>query len=164
MHNASLIRTVPKSLNIIPAKTYGLQRVFNLASSYRFDKHQQAPVCVLNAEPTDPGVVMNGTCFEMNAASLHDLLDREKGYDFREIDACHYHNDNDQFKAYYFTAASFKPYRYLSESTEQRHYLNLCLNGSAVFGKQFVADFKKSTSFWGLEAEVERDAIWQGEF
>lgn len=163
INHASLTRTVPEARNIIPAKTFGLKRVFNLASSYRYDPIHQAPVCVLNAEPSDPHVQMNGTCFEMDETSLQDLLDREHGYHFKPIEACHYHDEKTRFSAYYFSAKDFQPYRYLTSSTEQRHYLNLCLRGSAVYGWQFVEDFKRTTTFWDVD-EPDRQAIWRGDF
>ncbi|MGR9044985.1 MAG: gamma-glutamylcyclotransferase family protein [Gammaproteobacteria bacterium] len=164
INHASLTRTVPEARNIIPAKTFGLKRVFNLASTYRYDPVHRAPICVLNAEPAKPDIKMNGTCFEMDESSLQNLLEREKGYHFRPIEASHYHDEHDRFTAYYFTAKAFQPYRFLASSTEQRHYLNLCLSGSAVFGQQFIEDFKRSTTFWGVEHKEDRLAIWRGEF
>ena len=164
INHTSLTRTVPEARNIIPAKTFGLKRVFNLASTYRYDPLHRAPVCVLNAEPAAPDAQMNGTCFEMDETSLQNLLERESGYHFRPIEASHYHDESDRFTAHYFTAKDFQPYRYLASSTEQKHYLNLCLNGSAVYGRQFVEDFKRTTTFWGVDNEIDRQAIWQGEY
>jgi cation transport regulator ChaC len=66
INQASLKKTVPEARNIIPAKTYGLQRVFNLASNYRFDADCNSPVCVLNIAETDAASALNGTCFEMD--------------------------------------------------------------------------------------------------
>ena len=164
INHASLTRTVPEARNIIPAKTFGLKRVFNLASTYRYDPLHRAPICVLNAEPAAPDVPMNGTCFEMDESSLQRLLERESGYHFRPLEASHYHDESDRFTAHYFTAKGFQPYRYLASSTEQKHYLNLCLSGSNVYGQQFIEDFKQTTSFWGVDNEIDRQAIWQGKF
>lgn len=161
---SSLKKTVPEARNIFPAATHGLKRVFNLASTYRFDEQQQAPVCVLSAEADAADSVMNGICFEMDEISLDNLLRRESGYDFVRIQAHHYHDRKDIFEAYYFRAKAAEPYRYLANSDAQRHYLRLCLSGSAEFGTSFVEDFKRSTSFWGIDCEQTLSAIWQGDY
>jgi hypothetical protein len=159
----SLTRTVPDARNIMPVKTRGLKRIFNLASTYRYDEQHQAPVCVLNAETADPAHVMNGICFEMDGQSLDRLLARESGYDFCPITACGYYDETEIINAYYFKARDFEPYRYLSSSNEQAHYLNLCLSGCSVFGQPFIDDFISSTSFWDVDQDGQT-AIWQGHF
>ena len=164
INQASLKKTVPEAYNIFPAKTYGLKRVFNLASTYRFDDGHNAPVCVLNAETCRPASIMNGTCFEMDEISLDNLLQRESGYDFCRIEAHHYHNEHDRFNAYYFRAKASKPYEFLPNSKAQKHYLDLCLSGSQVFGQEFADDFKNSTSFWGIDCEHKLKAIWKGHY
>ena len=164
INQASLKTTVPEARNIVPAKTYGLQRVFNLASNYRFDDDYDCPICVLNIAEADTNNALNGTCFEMDALSLDNLLAREKGYDFCQIKAHHYHDDEQFFDAFYFRAHQFKPYQYLPDSSLQQHYLTLCLQGSQEYGDAFVSDFKNSTAFWGLESEQQRDAIWSGDY
>lgn len=164
INEASLRKTVTEARNIIPAVTYGMRRVFNLASSYRFDHETQAPVCVLNAEADHPDSAMNGTCFEMDENSLHRLLERESSYDFLRIQAHRYQVRNSMFEAFYFRAKPANPYPYLANSTAQRHYLQLCLQGCAIFGQQFVADFKQSTSFWGIECRQTHSAIWEGKY
>lgn len=164
INKASLTRTVPEARNIVPVATYGLKRVFNLASTYRFDEEQQAPVCVLSAEACESDRLMNGICFEMDEVSLDSLLERESGYDFCRIEAHHYDNPNDVFEAFYFRAKPSEPYRFLQNSSAQQHYLKLCLSGSAIFGQQFVEGFKNSTEFWGIDCEQTRDAIWAGDF
>lgn len=164
INQMSLRKTVPDARNMIPAVIYGMQRVFNLASSYRFDHETKRPVCVLSAEPAPSGRIMNGTCFEMDEKSLHRLLERENGYDFLPIQAHRYLIRDSMFEAFYFRAKPAAPYRYLANSTAQRHYLQLCLQGCTVFGEQFVADFKKSTSFWGIECPQAKSAIWEGKF
>lgn len=164
INRQSLNRTVPEARNIVPGATAGLRRVFNLASTYRFDERQQAAVCVLSAEPDAADSVMNGICFEMDEISLDNLLQRESGYDFVRIDAHHYHDRDDTFEAYYFRAKPAEPYRFLANSDAQRHYMRLCLSGSEVFGPRFVDDFKRSTSFWGIDAERTVNAIWKGQY
>jgi cation transport regulator ChaC len=164
INQASLKTTVPEARNIVPAKTYGLQRVFNLASNYRFDADHDCPVCVLNITEADTNSVLNGICFEMDAVSLENLLAREKGYDFCQIKAHHYHDDEQIFDAYYFRAHQFTPYKYLSNSSEQQHYLDLCLQGSQEHGDDFISDFKNSTFFWGLDSEQQRTTIWSGDY
>ncbi|MGR9116545.1 MAG: gamma-glutamylcyclotransferase family protein [Gammaproteobacteria bacterium] len=164
INHASLTRTVPEARNIVPAKTFGLKRVFNLASTYRYDPLHRAPICVLNAEPAAPDTQMNGTCFEMDETSLQNLLKRESGYHFKPIEVSHYDDENTRFHAHYFTAKAFQPYRYLSSSAEQRHYLNLCLTGGAIYGRQFIEDFKRTTIFWGIDNEIDLQAIWRGVF
>lgn len=164
INHASLTRTVPEARNIVPVATYGLKRVFNLASTYRYDDEQQAPVCVLSAEACESDRRLNGICFDMDDASLGNLLERESGYDFCRIEAHHYGNPDDGFEAYYFRAKPSEPYRFLQNSTSQRHYLNLCLTGCEVFGAQFVEDFKRSTEFWGIDCEQTLDVIWTGDY
>ncbi len=164
INQTSLKKTVPEARNTIPAKTYGLQRIFNLASSYRFDAGHNSPICVLNIAETNTDSTLNGTCFEMDEVSLDNILQREKGYDFCKIKAHHYHDENQTFDAYYFRAHPITPYKYLPKSSIQQHYLNLCLNGSSVYGEQFVEDFKNSTSFWGIESEHELATIWSGSY
>ena len=164
LNQASLTKTVPEARNMFPVKVFGLQRVFNLASRYRYDETQQVPICVLNAEPADPEQCMNGSCFEMDNVSLKNLLQRESGYEFCEISAHHYHDEQHTFQAYFFRAENFEPYQYVSNSTVQKHYLDLCLAGSKVFGKEFVEDFKNSTSFWGVDCEIRQQSIWQGDY
>ena len=164
INQSSLRKTVPEARNIMPAKTYGLQRVFNLASNYRFDIEQNSPVCVLNIAEADAECVLNGTCFEMDDVSLENILQREKGYDFCKIKAHHYNDEGLAFEAYYFRAHQFTPYKYLSKSSVQHHYLNLCLQGSQEYGDDFIADFKSSTAFWGIESEQELTAIWSGSY
>jgi cation transport regulator ChaC len=164
INQASLKKTVPEARNTVPVKTYGLQRVFNLASHYRFDTERQSPVCVLNIDEADTECVMNGICFEMDEVSLDKLLEREKGYEFCRIKARHYYDEDQVFEAHYFRARQFTPYKYLSGSSAQQHYMNLCLDGSREHGENFVTDFKKSTSFWGIERDEEMNAIWQGNY
>ena len=164
VNQASLKKTVPEARNIIPAKTYGLRRVFNLESKYRFDPHYNSPVCVLNVTATADHCALNGTCFEMDAVSLDNLLKREKGYDFCRIEAHHFDDDSQFFNAYYFRAHDYTPYKYLANSKSQRHYLELCLNGSKNYGENFFEDFKSSTSFWGIDCEHELAAIWEGNY
>ena len=164
INQTSLKKTVPEARNIMPAKTYGLQRVFNLASAYRFDSEYNTPVCVLNIAETDDKGALNGTCFEMDEVSLDNILQREKGYDFCKIKAHHYDDEDQVFDAYYFRAHQFTPYKYLPKSRIQQHYLNLCLNGSSVYGDKFTEDFKNSTTFWGIESEHELASIWSGRY
>lgn len=164
INQASLKKTVPEARNIIPAVTYGLQRVFNLASNYRFDSELNSPVCVLNIAETNENKALNGICFEMDECSLDNLLEREKGYDFCKIYAHHYRDPDQVFAAYYFRAHQFSPYKYLPNSSAQRHYLNLCLHGSQLYGKNFIAEFKKSTVFWDIESEHELASIWSGRY
>ncbi|MGR9071483.1 MAG: gamma-glutamylcyclotransferase family protein [Gammaproteobacteria bacterium] len=164
IHQGSLKKTVPEARNIFPAKTRGLKRVFNLASTYRFDSVHKAPVCVLNVVAAEADAVMNGICFEMDETSMHNLLQRESGYHFRKIRACRYHDEEVRFDAYYFQGKEASPYQYLSKSTAQKHYLDLCLRGSEVFGKKFVEDFKSSTFFWNIDCELQQQAIWQGDY
>ncbi len=164
INQISLKKTVLEARNIIPAKTYGLQRVFNLASTYRFDSEQNSPICVLNIAETDAESTLNGTCFEMDEVSLDNILQREKGYDFCKIKAHHYHDEKQTFDAYYFRAHQFSPYRYLANSSVQQHYLNLCLHGCMEYGDKFIEDFKNSTTFWGIESEHELTDIWSGSY
>lgn len=164
INQTSLKKTVIEARNIMPAKTYGLQRVFNLASTYRFDSEHNSPICVLNIAETDAEIALNGTCFEMDEVSLNNILQREKGYDFCKIKAHHYDDEKLIFDAYYFRAHRFEPYQYLSKSSVQQHYLNLCLKGSGVYGEKFIEDFKNSTTFWGIESEHELADIWSGSY
>ncbi len=164
INQVSLKSTVPEARNIVPAKTYGLQRVFNLASNYRFDADHDCPICVLNIVEAEESSVMNGVCFEIDQVSLDNLLAREKGHDFCQIKAHHYHNDEEEFDAYYFRAQQFTPYQYLPNSRVQQHYLDLCLQGSQEYGEAFISDFKSSTDFWGIESEQQRAAIWSGDY
>ncbi len=164
INQPSLKKTVPEARNIIPAKTYGLQRVFNLASSYRYDAELNLPICVLNIAEVDAVNVLNGTCFEMDEDSLKRILEREKGYDFCKIMAYHYLDNDEVFEAYYFRAHQFIPYQYLSNSWVQHHYLNLCLQGCQEYGDSYVADFKNSTVFWGIDNAEELAAIWSGRY
>lgn len=164
LNEGSLKGTVPEARNMFPAKAYGLRRVFNLASSYRYDDTHKAPVCVLNAEPAEPHQFMNGACFEMDEVSLNCLLKREGGYEFCEISAHHYHDETNTFQAHVFRAKDFEPYQYLSKSKQQKHYLDLCLKGSKVFGEAFLEDFKKTTFFWGIDCEIMKQSIWFGDY
>ena len=164
INQASLRKTVPEARNIMPAKTYGLQRVFNLQSNYRFDPEHNSPVCVLNIAEANADCLLNGTCFEMDEVFLDNILEREKGYDFCRLKAYDYTEEGQAFEAYYFRAKQFTPYLYLSKSSVQQHYLNLCLQGSREYGDDFLADFKSSTAFWGIESEQELTAIWSGDY
>jgi len=162
MHQGSLGRTVPEAYNIFPARVQGLQRVFNLASHYRFDRQQNRPVCVLNVENAPATLTMNGICFDMDEQSIQALLHREQGYDFCPITAEHF-DQQQVFSAYYFQAKQFTPYRYLPQSKDQQHYLTLCLEGCAAFGENFLADFKRSTHFWDIP-DQQQSRIWRGEY
>ncbi len=162
INQASLKKTVPEAREVIPVKAYGLQRVFNLASNYRFDDEHNCPICVLNLTESSPEAVLNGICFEMDEISLDNLLERERGYDFCQTSVQQYHDESCSFEAYYFRAHLFNHYQYLPNSRVQKHYLNLCLQGSQEFGADFISDFKSSTSFWGIECEKTLDAIWSG--
>lgn len=163
INQASLKKTVPEARNIIPAKTYGLRRVFNLASQHRYDK-QSRPVCVLNIAQADSNSVLNGSCFEMDENSLNRLLEREKGYDFCPIEAYHYQDESQSFAAYYFRAHDFTPYRYLPNSEAQQHYLNLCIQGCQKYSEAFTSAFIDSTDFWGIDNDEHINAIWSGEY
>ena len=164
INQVSLRKTVPEARHIIPAKTYGLQRVFNLASNYRFDAERNCPICVLNIAEASAENVLNGCCFEMDEISLDKLLQREKGYDFCKIKAYHYQEEGSAFNAYFSRAKQFRPYQYLKKSRAQQHYLDLCLQGSREYGDGFVADIKSSTAFWGIESEQKLAAIWAGKY
>lgn len=148
INHTSLSHTAPKARSIIPAKTFGLRRIFNLASTNRYDPLQQAPVCVLKAESVASNVQINGTCFEMDEDCLQNLLNRESGDQFKPIEVSH--DDNHQFTTHYFTAKGFQPYRYLVASSEQKHYLSLCIKGG--------------TTSWSINNEIDRWAIGQGEY
>lgn len=164
LHQRSLTRTVPDARNIIPAQIRGYKRVFNLASHNRYDDVSKQPVCVLNIETAEQENFMNGSCFDMQESSLQHLLQREHGYELCAIQAHHYHKPQQKFGAYIFHAKDFKPYSYLSNSSAQRHYMNLCLQGSQAFGPDFVDDFKRSTSFWGISCQKQQQAIWIGRY
>lgn len=164
LNQASLKKTVPEARNMFPAKVYGFHRVFNLASSYRYDDAQNTPVCVLNAEKGHQRQFMNGACFEMDEVSLNNLLQRESGYEFCEISAHHYHDEKSTFQAYVFRAKNFQPYQFLSNSKQQKHYLDLCLTESKAFGEDFLEDFKRTTSFWGIDCKIRQKSIWFGEY
>ena len=164
INRISLARTVPKASNIVPAKAFGLKRMFNLASTYRYDQRQQAPVCVLNAEAAAHDTVLNGTCFDIDAGELPALLERERGYLFKPLEVCHYHDESVRFSAYYFSAQDFPPYRFLASSPEQTHYLQVCLDGSTVYGPEFTEAFKRTTGFWDIDSNRDLQAIWRGEF
>ncbi len=164
INQASLKKTVPEARAIFPAKAHGLQRVFNLASQHRYDADHQRPVCVVNAGDASPDSSINGTCFEMQESSLKNLLHRESGYQFRAIEVTHYLDRDRVYRAYFFQAQQFQPYRYLAGSSVQKHYLNLCLQGCAAIGPEFVEDFIASTSFWDIDTAVQKHAIWRGEF
>jgi len=164
INQVSLRKTVPEARNIMPAKTFGLQRVFNLASHHRFDPEKNCPICVLNIAEANSNSILNGTCFEMDEVSLQRILQRESGYDFCKIKACHYQDDDQTFEAFYFRAHQFDPYQYLSKSVIQQHYLNLCLQGCREYGDDFIADFKKSTTFLGIESEKKLKSIWSGSY
>jgi hypothetical protein len=164
IHQGSLARTVPNARNRIPVNVKGLKRQFNLASTYRYDYMQQAPVCVLNAETSEPEAILNGICFDLDERALDALLEREKGYDFCPVDARHFFDESLHINAYYFNAKNYPPYRYLSASKEQAHYLRICLQGCSEFGDAFVNAFKASTGFWGIDNDMDIDAIWQGAY
>lgn len=164
INQASLKKTVPEARSIFPARAHGLQRVFNLASQHRYDADCQRPVCVVNAGDAAPDCSINGICFEMDETSLRNLLHREKGYQFRAIEIQHYHDHDQVCQAHFFQAQQFQPYRFLAGSSVQKHYLNLCLEGCAVFGQDFVDDFIASTSFWGIGTAAQQQTIWQGNF
>ena len=164
INQASLKKTVPEARNVVPAKTYGLQRTFNLASHYRFDSDHKSPICVLNIAEASPETALNGVCFDMDEVSLDNLLEREKGYDFCQIKVHHYNDDKQFFDAYYFRAHLFNQYKYLSNSHVQQHYLDICLQGSQAYGDDFISDFKNSTSFWGIDSKTKLDAIWSGNY
>lgn len=164
LNQASLKKTVPEARDMFPAKVYGFHRVFNLASSHRYDEKHNVPVCVLNAEPGENRQFMNGACFEMDEVSLNNLLKRERGYEFCEISAHHYNDEKFTFQAYVFRAKNFQPYQFLSKSKEQKHYLDLCLTGSKVFGRDFLEDFKRTTSFWGIDCKNKQQSIWFGDY
>ena len=100
--------------------------------------------------------------FEMDELSLDNLLEREKGYDFCQIKA--FHDDDQSFDAYYIRAHLFNPYQYLSNSEIQQHNLDLCLQGSQVYGDDFVSDFKSNTSFWGINNKNDLEDIWSGRY
>ncbi|MBS3954704.1 MAG: gamma-glutamylcyclotransferase [Methylomicrobium sp.] len=164
IHPGSLARTVPTARNRMPVSVKGLKRQFNLASTYRYDPLQQLPVCVLNAEASEPDAVLNGICFDLDESELDALLEREKGYDFCPVDARHFFDESLHINAYYFNAKNYTPYRYLTASKEQAHYLSICLQGCTEFGEAFVDAFKASTGFWGIDNDMDIDAIWQGAY
>jgi len=164
INQASLKKTVPEARAIFPARAHGLQRVFNLASQHRYDSDHQRPICVVNAENAPSDSAINGTCFEMQECSLKNLLHRESGYQFRPIEVTHYHDREQVYRAYFFQARQFQLYRYLSGSSVQKHYLDLCLQGCAAIGADFVDDFIASTSFWNIDTAAQKRAIWRGEY
>ena len=162
VNESSLKRTVPGATNIFPAMLYGFRRVFNLASHHRICVELNAPVCVLNVEQCASEQVMNGTCFEMEAESFDALLERERIYSLHDVRVHHYYDEKDSHEAKLFWARKHEPYAYLSNSEEQNSYLNLCLQGCAVYGQRFIDDFKSSTSFWGMPMMDNQAKIWQG--
>ncbi len=164
INQTSLKKTVPEARAIFPARAHGLRRVFNLASQHRYDADHQRPVCVVNAEDASPESTVNGACFEMRESSLKNLLHRESGYQFRPIEITHYHDRERVYQAYFFQARQFQPYRFLAGSSVQKHYLNLCLQGCAAIGQEFVDDFIASTAFWGIDTAAQKQAIWRGDF
>ena len=164
LNEASLRQTVPEARGLYPAKVYGFGRIFNLASHYRFCPYKKSPVCVLNLEPRSEDSMLNGICFEMDERSFGALIAREQIYQMHEVTAHRYNGDGPAQTAWLFWAKDRKPFRYLEGSEAQRHYLNLCIGGCAVFGAQFINDFKKSTVFWNIDSESEIDRIWLGNY
>ncbi len=164
MNESSLRKTVPAASNVFPARVYGFKRVFDLASHYRYCSKQRVPVCVLNLVEQSQDVSINGICFEMDGNSFDALLSREQIYQLHKVNVFDYRDGNVEFSANLFWAKNYRPYQFLRGSEAQRHYLNLCLSGCSVYGEDFVQEFISSTSFWGLEPNVDSDDIWRGAY
>ncbi len=98
----------------------------------------------------------------MDGDSFDALLSREQIYQLREVQVVHYLDSNQVFSANLFWAQRFKPYSYLCDSDAQRHYLDLCLSGCRAYGEEFVREFISSTSFWGLDPDIDPGQIWRG--
>lgn len=160
----SLKRTVPDVGKIFPATVFGLSRSFCLPSSYRFDSRTKEPVCVLNVERSSSRDSLNGICFEMDTNDFEALKEREKFYSLQNISVHHYHDSTSSFSAYLFMAEGYDPYGFLSDSSEQLHYLQLCIRGCEVYGPDFVDQFKKTTQFWGIKETINVQEIWEGRY
>jgi len=155
-----LKRTVPDAVNFRPAKLYGYRREFNVISTYRFDPKSGAPICVLNLKKTDNNAFLNGVCFEMNDMSFGQLLVREKGYDMIAQDLYEYGSDNFLCEGSFFISTRNRPYPFMLDSSLQFDYLSTCIEGCRRYGKEFVDDFKKTTSFFGLDKTTYDSLVW----
>lgn len=159
INEASLKRTVPSAVILFPAIVFGFSRVFDLGSAHRFDSRTRKPVCVANIKYESTGGSVNGTCFNMRRQDLENLKERERNYRMIPIYARHYTNPKIWRRAFVFQGHNYRSYSYLVGSREQNHYLRLCLEGCQAHGSEFVGDFRRSTSFKGIDDERE---IWQG--
>lgn len=162
LNESSLRKTVPEARNVFPARVFGFKRVFNLASHIRYCSDRRAPVCVLNLTAISSNIAMNGTCFEMDNRSFEALIRREQIYQMYDVQVVEYHDPACVYAAKLFWAKHHQSYRYLRDSENQRHYLNLCLAGCGAYGQQFVDDFKGTTEFWGIRSSHDENRIWQG--
>ncbi len=164
LNEALFRKTVPNATKPYPAIIVGFRRIFNFASHYRFCSENQSPVCVLNLQEAVSDSVLNGICFEMDGSSFDALMCRERIYQMHAVTVYRYNDEGPHRSANVFWAKNHELFRFLTNSSAQMHYLNLCIYGCKSFGSRFLDDFKNSTVFWGIDSDQEIDRIWQGKY
>ena len=132
---------------IIPVMISGLKRSFDVSSSN--DKYK-----VLGVK-NKKGARCNGALFKVSEEELEKLIKREKNYTIKAIDINRISFDygkkitfkkDDQVRCFYP-----KPlYRLDKKQRESRpirpNYLNICLEGAAKLGEDFLQDFTETTN------------------
>ncbi len=153
MNMESLRKTVPDVGVVTPALLEGYVRVFNTESLFTFTENGKM-YAVLNVAQS-PGTVMNGVCFEVTQEYIDDLLEREEGYDLREVrvQSC---IDGREFDAVMFIDVSGKVQDFVFNDAMQMGYLQTCADGARAFGEEFYERFLDTTLIGGKKAgEIE---------
>ena len=137
-----LCKTVPNVTDITPVILQNHIRIFETASTTRFDK-DNTPAAVLNITEHNEAKI-NGVCFHVEQDYFDELLEREKAYELREVvvETC---DTGEKMKAFVFVDKMKQKQNFLFDEETQIDYLNICLEGARQFGEEFYRMFLEST-------------------
>lgn len=149
----SLKATAPSAKNLRPVCIEGFQREFTLWDPIGWTETNldlaNIPFCGLNIRPLPNSKErVNGIVFEVDEADLPALLDREKEYELIETTAYDFKTSEPIGSCMVFSAnKTTGEYDFKSEA--QKRYLDVCLEGAAVYGDSFLNMFIDTTYIGG---------------
>ena len=149
LQEESLKATVPSAKNIRPVYIKGFRRVFTLWDPVGWTETnldlKDIPFCGVDAVPTsDKNATVNGVVFEVSADELPALLEREKEYDLIEVAAYDFSTDEPVGTCLVFSSGK-ETGAYDFDSEAQKRYLDVCTEGAASFGEDFLQQFLVTT-------------------
>ncbi len=140
LNKASAERTVVCCAEPRPIRVYGWRRVFNIICDEDKDL-KTMDKAVLNVVP-DKDAFFNGVLLEIDEDDLERLKMRECEYTIVTVDVCCFRTNEKLGKAILFVG---KPDRLTYFIHPDPDYYQLCREGAASFGEDFLKEWDETT-------------------